>query len=339
MSCEIRGLQETELAAHAKLVYESYREYVSDDSNPLANPHWWLEVVEHDPYYFPEQSRVMVLDGALVASVTCYWREMYCAGRVATVGAIGSVATHPDHRRQGYVREVLTEARQWMHDNQFDCSFLFGKEEVYGGSGWRLLSSLETTAVLRPPAGDLGLTVRPADFEVDVPALAAIYHEFNATLTGPFLRPEEYWERRVAGGYFHDRRPEFHLIAEGSQPVAYFRSGGAGQVAELGWLRSDPALPSRVIGTILQQWPQVTETRFSFCTRELLAAVAPLIWAPTAAALGEKRGLLRLEECYKGLWTYIGTGEGQFPEVVDTTSLLAFLRENEHVFWGGVDSF
>lgn len=340
MSCEIRALREDEFEAHAELVYVSYRDHAQDGTGPLTNPRWWLDNVRNDPYYSPEQSRVMALDGRLVATVNCYRRPMHCAGRVAQVGAIGDVATHPEHRRQGYIRQVLAEARQWMVGQGFDFSFLFGLPDVYGSNGWRLFTAFDTEACVRVPEGDLGLTVRAARFPEDVPALAAIYDDFNAPLTGAFARSEAYWRRRVTAGYFHDRSKEFHVLEEAGQPVAYYRGGGeAAAFGEIGWLRAEDGLPSRVMGTVLQQSPEATEVRFPLFSRELLSALGPFIWAPSPAALHERQSSLRLVERYKGLWTWISPGRGDFSEVTDTPSLLSFLRAHEYVFWSGVDSF
>jgi GNAT superfamily N-acetyltransferase len=339
MSCEIRGLRESELEAHNRLVYQSYAEYITQGRDFLADERWWLTAVEKDPYYVPEQSRVMVVDGELVASVSCYQRMMYCGGALAKVGAIGSVATHPEHRRRGYVRQILAEARTWMRESGFDFSFLFGRYEVYGGSGWECLTGFDAVALTRPPQVPSGLTVRPADFSRDVPALAAIYGAFNAPLVGPFVRTAEYWERRVPRGHFFDRTPEFFVLEERGQPVGYMRTPGPGHVAELAWRRDDPTLPARVLNAVLSQWPDHTETRFDFATAELLAALRPHVLAGNMGEWNQQHGWVRLEERTRGLWTYIGPGAGHFAQITDTASMLDFLRRHEYLFYAGVDSF
>ena len=152
MATEIRGLHPNELEAHAALVYQSYYEYVvSGERTFLGDPHWWLKGVTADPFYQPELTRVLFLDGRMVASVTIYDRWVYVAdGRRARVGSIGSVCTHPDFRRRGLVKQVLEEAIAWMQAQGFHWSSLFGREEVYNGSGWTLLSSFTCTADLLP---------------------------------------------------------------------------------------------------------------------------------------------------------------------------------------------
>ncbi len=339
MSIEVRGLRRDEMATHARLVYESYQEYVTQGRGFLSEPNWWLRSATHDPYYEPEQTRVLLAAGEMVASVTSYAREMYCAGGRARVGAIGSVATHPDHRRRGYVRELLAASREWMAAGGYDASFLFGKEEVYGGSGWRMFSAFELTATVRVPDSELGLSVRQAEFPHDVAALSGIYDDFNAPLTGTFVRSQAYWERRIPGGHLHDHGSEFVVLEERGVPVGYYRSVEPGVVTELGWRRGDPALPVRVVGTIVRQWPAQAQTHFCLCTHELVSALGPYLWAPTMAAYGQRQSAVQLVERYKGLWTYIGPGSRALAPVTGTEALLEFLRTHEYVFWGGVDSF
>lgn len=341
MSIEIRALRSDELEVHGRLIYESYLENATDDSDGLADPQWWVRSVANDPYYAPEQTRVLLVDGRMVASVSNFARQMFCGpdAPLAKVSAIGSVATHPDFRRRGYVRQLLTESRQWMLENGFDFCFLFGNEQVYGSSGWRLLSSFEATVSVRPPQDDPGLAVRQADFERDIPALCGIYDDFCQALTGPFVRTRAYWERRVRGGYFRDRTPEFRVLEEGGEPVGYYRSSMPGRVEEIGWRRSTGNLAARVIGTILRQWPDQDEVHFAFWNPPLREALDRFIWADSQSALQDRQSTIRLTEAYRGLWTYIGPGSGAFRHITDTQSLLAWLRSRDYTFWSGVDSF
>jgi len=335
MGIEIRGLREDEFGVHDELIYESYKEYDREGHEDR----WWSHIATHDPYYEPEQTRVMLVDGEMVASVSNYLREMYCAGRHAKISAIGSVATHPNHRRKGYVRQVLAESRQWMLDSGFDFSFLFGDQDVYGSSGWEMFSAFNAMVKARVPKEDLGLTVRQAQFPDDVATLASVYASFNEPLTGPFVRSEAYWETRASVGYFRDNRTTFYLVEEDGVAVGYYRSDKPGWVSEMAWRHDDGELASRIVGTALAQWPEAEETAFGFYHSELARALDPFIWAPTASEYHDRRGILRLEESYKGLWSYIGPGAGLFPEITDNASLLRFLHANEYVFYSGVDNF
>jgi GNAT superfamily N-acetyltransferase len=347
MGSEIRALRESEMQEHAELVYASYHPDDEYRDAPEEKRLWWLTSVRADPYWDLDQTRVCVLDGRLVSTVTNFRRDMACAGRVARTSAIGSVATHPDFRGRGLARLVLADSIAWMEAEDLDFSLLFGKYEVYGGSGWELLTALESYLIAQPHPGETGLTVRPADWSRDVPALAALHEGFCAPLTGPFLRTLPYWTNWIPGGYFHDRSVEFHVVEQDGDPVGYFRRN-ENHIPELAWRRDDPTLPARLLGALAREvalrrvegeGAAPDEIRLGLASRELLEAARPLLLCESGRGWPAYRAQLRLAETYRGLWRYVGPGRGEFPEITDTASMLAFLREHEYCFWGGVDSF
>ncbi|MEN6641200.1 MAG: GNAT family N-acetyltransferase [Armatimonadia bacterium] len=333
MGTEIRGLRDTELEAHSDLVHKSYYEYVQAGERPfLADPQWWLKSAQADPYYEPEQTRVMVIDGQLVASVTNYTRQVYAAGRLAKVSCIGSVCTHPDFRKRGLVKQVLAESAAWMQREEYDWSSLFGKEEVYGGSGWQVLSVLTLSADLRVREDcGAGVTTREAG-PADIPDLMRVYEAFSGKLTGPIVRSEAYWRDRIMPGRFGRPGPTYWLLELGGEVIGYC-NGGDGVVNEIGWL----AEPVEVLGFILRQC-KGQPARFACFTSEMLTYLRQASYMPSAKALNEHAGGLTIPESYKGLWRYIGPGKGEFPEITDTQSMLQFLRKGDYVFWP-VDSY
>lgn len=328
MGTEIRGLRDTELEAHSDLVHKSYYEYVvSGERTFLADPQCWRKFSGADPYYEPEQTRVMAVDGQLVASVTNYTRQVYAAGRQAKVSCIGSVCTHPDFRKRGLVKQVLTESIEWLEREGYHWSSLFGKEEVYGGSGWTVLSALTLSADLRVRE-DCGtaVTQRAAGVD-DLGDLRRVYDAFSGKPTGPIVRSEAYWQDRVMAGRFGNPGPTYWLLELAGEVVGYY-SGGEGSVSEIGWV----AEPVEVLGFILRQ-SAGQPVRFSGFTTEMVGHLRQASYVPSAKALNEHQGGLTLPETYKGLWRYIGPGGGEFPEIVDTQSMLRFLRQSDYVFW------
>lgn len=344
MSCEFRALRESEMQEHAELIYASYHQDDPYRDRPESERLWWLTSVRHDPYWDLDQTRVCVLDGHLVSTVTNFRRDMYCAGRVARTSAIGSVATHPDFRGRGLAREVLADSIRWMEDQKLDFSFLFGKYEVYGGSGWEPLTALEANLVAHRYRGETGLTVRAADWSRDVPTLIALHEDFCSQLTGPFLRCHAYWTDWIPGGYFADRSLEFRVVEERDEPVGYYRRNEH-HVPEIAWRRGDPTLPTRLLGALLAEVPvppdaeAPPEIRFGLGTAELVEAARPLLTSSAPGGWPPFRAQLRLSETTRGLWRYIGPGLGEFPEVTDTASMLRFLRAHDYCFWSGADSF
>jgi len=329
MSIEIRGLRESELADHAHLVHQSYYEYVtSGERTFLADPQWWLHSARADPYYQPEQTRVLLLDGRMASSVTVYTRDVYADGRLAKVGCIGSVCTHPDARRRGLARQVLAESIAWMEQNAYHWSALFGREEVYSGSGWRLVTALELVADLRlRPGAELPpVQVRPVDPARDVAVLGDIYERFNRTMTGPIVRSEAYWRQRVLQGRF-GQAPAYYMVELAAQPVGYF-AGADAHVREIGWVDA----PAGVFAAVLGQWPD-TPVHFHCFTADMVRYLQQISDVPTVAALAERPGGLTLPQVSKGLWRYIGASCRGFPEITDTASLRYFLRQHEYNFW------
>lgn len=324
MGTEIRGLRESEMEAHAELVYLSYLEY-AEGKPGLADPHWWLKSVRADPYYDPDVTRVLFLDGRMVASVTNFDRWVYVGdGRRARVGCIGSVCTHPDFRRRGLVRQVLAECVEWMLTNGFHWSSLFGREEVYGGSGWTVLTSFTCSAELRV-RDEFGsnLTIRRADPEADAATLTRLYERFAAGLTGPVVRNEAYWRQVALAPQWGTLHPYYLLEADG-QPMGYF-SGEDGRLREVAWV--DRA--HDVVACLLRRW-EGQPVQFPLATPELIQLLREVSHVRRAA---EVEGGITLSEAYKGLWRYIGPGGGEFPEISDTESMKRFLRDRAYCFW------
>jgi GNAT superfamily N-acetyltransferase len=336
MAREIRGLRESELEAHSELVHQSYYEYVvSGERNFLGDPHWWLKAVQSDPYYDPDQTRTLFVNGQMVASVTNYLRWLYLpGGRRAKVSAIGSVCTHPDHRRQGHVKRVLGESLEWMQREGFHWSFLFGKEEVYGGSGWTILSSLHLTADLRlRPAVGEGLSVRQADPATDVAVLSQLYDEFASRQCGLFVRGEQYWQQRVLRPRLDGEQPLFTLLYDGDQAVGYYQAQGS-LITELAWATDRGAA---VVAHLLRQH-EGAEVQFACCTSELIRALRHVSEIPSHSCYFDHAGGMTLTEAYKGLWRYVGDPANDFPTITDTDSLKVYLRDHEYMFWRN-DSF
>ncbi len=329
MSSEIRALKPSEFDEHADLVYQSYfydRELAP--GSMLTRRDWWLRGMEREPYYEPAQTRVMVMDGRLVSSVGCYLRPSYIAGREAKAACIGSVCTHPEYRKRGLVKQVLAEASDWMVAEGFLWSFLFGLEAVYGGSGWRMLASPTVAAdvcVRDEFGGDI--TARPADPATDAPLLTSIYEQFNASLTGPTIRTEEYWRQRTLSTKPGFDSPAIEVLERAGEPIGYWQRGDAAAV-ELGWIDA----PRDVLAYILRQFPG-KPVGFGLGTDEVVEHLRAISYVPGYDAWREHRGSITIAETYHGLWRFHQDPDGLFPQVTDTASLLGFLRDKQYVMW------
>ena len=330
MATEIRALRDSERNEHAELVYRSYsHERELPERSMLTHPDWWLWGAERDPYYEPEQTRLMAIDGNLVSSVTCYLRPSHIAGRVVKACCLGSVCTHPDYRGRGLLRQVLSAAAEWMAGQGVLWSFLYGREAIYGGSGWRHLASWALTADLRVQDGfGEGIAARPADPETDAPLLSEIYDAFNAGLTGATHRTEQYWRGRVlpSPGPWA-AAPVYCLLERGGRAIGYYRGANAA-VSEVAWRES----PCEVLAFLLRQWPD-RPVSLPLYTAESLDCLRTVSAVPPQQEVRTHPASIALAERDQGLWRYFQDPDGLFPDVYDTESLLCFLRARDYAMW------
>jgi hypothetical protein len=241
---------------------------------------------------------------------------------------IGSVCTHPDYRRQGHARAALDEAVEWMTAEGFEWSFLYGKAEIYGGSGWLNLATWNTVAEL-PLRDDLGvrLTDRPADPDADAPLLADLHAQYNRNLTGPTVRSEQYWRKRVLSPKVGGEAAQFRIVEDGREAVGYYHLDGHA-VREVGWV----AQPREVLAHVMRQTGGERVT-FRFSTMDLLALLRDISAIPTQQRCREEPGAVTLTESYRGLWRLNG---GKFCDehgITQTRDLLRLLREHDYVMW------
>lgn len=325
----VRALREDEFEEHAELVYVSYtHEREVPAGSMLAHRDWWLRGIERDPYYEPEQTRVVEVDGRLVAGVTCYHRPSYIAGSEVKAACIGSVCTHPDYRRQGHARAALDDAVDWMTGEGYEWSFLFGKYEIYGGSGWENLATWDVSAKLhlREEIG-ADLTDRPAEPDTDAALLADLHARFNRRLTGPTVRTEEYWRRRVLSPRVTGEAPEFRIVESGGEPVGFYHVEGQA-VREIAWV----AQPRDVLAYVMRQ-ADGERVNFGFCTMDLPALLRDISRIPEQKQCFGEPGAVELREAYRGLWRRNGGDFCDEAGISDTGDLLRFLREHDYVMW------
>jgi len=324
-----RALREDEFEEHAQLVYVSYtHEREVPAGSMLAHPDWWLRGIERDPYYQPEQTRVVEVDGKLVASVTCYHRPSYIAGREVDAACIGSVCTHPDYRRQGHARAALEDSIEWMTAEGYEWSFLYGKYDVYGGSGWENLATWNVSAdlALRDDVG-ADLSDRAADPDADATLLTDLYARFNGHLTGPTVRTEEYWRARVLSPKTDGEAAQFRIVESGGDAVGFYHLDGQA-IREIAWV----AQPGDVLAHVMRK-AGGERVNFAFCTIDLLALLRDISAIPTQNQCFDEPGGVQLREAYRGLWRFNGGPFCDEMGIADTDDLLRLLREHDYVMW------
>lgn len=108
----------------------------------FTKPH---DAVFRDRRYFKEPPRhrwIVRGEGtALVAHAAVHEKEVECDGEVIPIGGIAEVCVHPDFRKRGLVREMLTEIHPWLTARNFPFAVLFGEAAVYESSGYRKIGN------------------------------------------------------------------------------------------------------------------------------------------------------------------------------------------------------
>jgi aminoglycoside 2'-N-acetyltransferase I len=79
--------------------------------------------------------------GNLVSYTGVMRREGSVDGRDTTIGGVGGIATHPDHRGRGYAPLGMGRALDYLTTRDTDFALLVCREQLvpyYQGLGWRL---------------------------------------------------------------------------------------------------------------------------------------------------------------------------------------------------------
>lgn len=188
---EIRAVQEDEIEETLELQRMVFRP--DEGAGALDR---YRTYVRDDPSYRLEQSRVLLVDGRIVAHLRVWDREIRVRGSVLRAGGIGSVLTHPDYRGRGHARALMRNTETYLLNAGYDVGLLFSiiGTPFYQALDWTPIP-LPTFAIdLESEPNDRPSThVRALDVHRDLDAVMAIYEQCSGSLTGPEVRPKQYW--------------------------------------------------------------------------------------------------------------------------------------------------
>ena len=137
------------------------------------------------------------------------------------MGGVASVATWPEYRRKGMVKELLFHALQAMKAQGQTISFLHPFfVPFYRQYGWEMTFSEKHYEIpmenLKQKWNGKGYVRRTDN---DIPLLDAIYRKYIKNYNGALLRDEKWWKQRVlnnksmvAVSYNEEDQPEGYII-------------------------------------------------------------------------------------------------------------------------------
>ncbi|GMQ48183.1 GNAT family N-acetyltransferase [Vibrio sp. 10N] len=78
----------------------------------------------------------------IIAHLAVHEKTLSIGGESVPIAGVAEVCVHPDYRKRGLTKALLEEAHQWMQLQPFYYSVLFGRDEVYGSSGYTRITNL-----------------------------------------------------------------------------------------------------------------------------------------------------------------------------------------------------
>lgn len=166
--------------------------------------------------------RVAEVDGKIVAMMMITRRPLRIGTAIVDGAIVGPVATHPDHQKKGYCSSVMRNAVQYMKNQGFDLTLLWGIPSLYPRYGYS--PSMVTTQIIIKPVVS-GSTENTSHeirsfVEADLGQMTQIYHTNTATKTCAEIRSEKMWEWKPGG-------PEvkLNILAKKGEVIGYCALG------------------------------------------------------------------------------------------------------------------
>jgi len=158
-------------------------------------------------------------DGSPVAMVRVCDRTMRLGAALVRVAGIGDVCTLPTLRKRGLLRTLFTHVNQFMHEEGYDLSLLFGIPNFYDKFGfvvgaWNAWVQLPRAQAARLSAPYRGRRARRAD----IAAMRRLHADDLAIRDGAMERWGKAWLRRAC-------RDKWCRVIEDARggPLAYWR--------------------------------------------------------------------------------------------------------------------
>ncbi|RRJ27823.1 GNAT family N-acetyltransferase [Halocatena pleomorpha] len=192
---DYRPIAEAEYEEYTRLLHyafspaETYEPTESRDDAPD-----WSTIAEE---------RGLYADGELVSTVAHYWHALWIRGAYRDVAGVAEVSTPPNHRRNGYSRQLLSESLREYHEREVNFAALWPfSHSFYRQLGWGRCSDRLSIACTPDTLGFVNRSDPPASSDfVDLDAdrwaeLDRVYENGNDHELA-MDRTEQWWRKRV----------------------------------------------------------------------------------------------------------------------------------------------
>lgn len=190
-------------------------------ANWLEDRGFFARYFEHDASFRDDLCFVAVDAGLIVSTMQVFRKRVRMLGAIVEVAGVANVFTAAEYRDRRLASRMIERASAAMDEHAFDLSLLFATRiPFYGRLGWQS-HPRRLTFIERRSGEAVGDSTVRAFTPADLPAIAAIYDEYNARRDGTTVRDDAYWagQLRYAGNPGED----FLVATEGGRVVAYAR--------------------------------------------------------------------------------------------------------------------
>jgi predicted acetyltransferase len=122
------------------------------------------------------------------------------------MGGLAGVATYPEFRRKGYVRELIKFTLEYMNENGFSISMLHPfSVPFYRKYGWELFSNKLIVSLKKSdliPFQSVPGYMKRYTKETHPDSLETVYNQYTKLFNGMLLRTREWWLKSVYGDLF-----------------------------------------------------------------------------------------------------------------------------------------
>jgi len=185
-----------------------------------------IEVVEERWPYVERVHKVQVKVAGEPASwlyVVDY--RMRIGSSLVKMGGIAGVYTKREYRERGLARKCLNYSVEWMKQNNYQLSALFGIPEFYHKFGYAVFMGEHTLSILTRNAEDAEKHYDVRDFSPDDPsqlkAIVEIYNQNNNERSGSVFRDPKLWKGFKKGISYEHKPKAFIVVDEKGEVVGY----------------------------------------------------------------------------------------------------------------------
>ena len=230
---DIRPAKVSELEEIAELQHIVFR------PDEPESPARYLAYAKEDPTYTLDHSRVLEVDGRIVAHLRIWDRTVMVHGVALLAAGIGSLCVHPNYRKRGYAQALMKDTEAYFLQAGYDFGLLFTiiGTPYYEAQNW-ITIPLPSFAFDPVDVTRESLDVRPLEIKKDLEAVMHIHQMDGMQYTGSVVRDRDYWTNgpaRIRGLF-----PQWGVVRN-DELVAYvnFVPDGDGV-----WIKEACALPN-----------------------------------------------------------------------------------------------